>query len=280
MAVSYETRSLAAWTGRATCSCHHANRSLSQRLTSYLQPLLSVLLHRRLALPVSSAQTDAQFLQNLPMINLANSSLRTPSATRQLGGSFLGTVRRMSSRTISSLGMNVGPYSISMWRSNRSTKSLLISVATHSGSCIQRSVCSVGTPPLISETTIQQFLQLDYAQFIAVKDFLYPDAQFSTEHGVKGEEYDNVVFVISKGWNQYQFETYAPMITGHVAIPKDKEASYERNRNLFYVCCSRPKKRLFFFVTVPIDTAFRAFLITLVGKDNIITYRQFMEMAN
>lgn len=131
-----------------------------------------------------------------------------------------------------------------------------------------------------SETTIQQFLQLDYAQFIAVKDFLYPDAQFSTEHGVKGEEYDNVVFVISKGWNQYQFETYAPMITGHVAIPKDKEASYERNRNLFYVCCSRPKKRLFFFVTVPIDTAFRAFLITLVGKDNIITYRQFMEMPN
>lgn len=37
------------------------------------------------------------------------------------------------------------------------------------------------------------------------KDFEY--AEFSTEHGVKGEEYDNVVFVISKGWNQYQFET-------------------------------------------------------------------------
>lgn len=131
-----------------------------------------------------------------------------------------------------------------------------------------------------SEATIQQFLQLDYAQFIAVRDFLYPDAQFSTEHGVKGEEYDNVVFVISKGWNQYQFETYAPMITGHASIPKGKEASYERNRNLFYVCCSRPKKRLFFFVTVPIDSTFRTFLITLVGEENILTYRQFMEMSN
>ena len=131
-----------------------------------------------------------------------------------------------------------------------------------------------------SETTIQQFLHLDYAQFIAVRDFLYPDAQFSTEHGVKGEEYDNVIFVISKGWNQYQFETYAPMITGHSSIPKGKEASYERNRNLFYVCCSRPKKRLFFFVTVPIDTTFRAFLITLVGEENILTYQQFMEMSN
>lgn len=131
-----------------------------------------------------------------------------------------------------------------------------------------------------SKATIQQFLQLDYAQFIAVRDFLYPDAQFSTEHGVKGEEYDNVVFVISRGWNQYQFETYAPMITGHASIPKGKEASYERNRNLFYVCCSRPKKRLFFFVTVPIDSSFRTFLVKLTGEENILTYRQFMEASN
>ena len=131
-----------------------------------------------------------------------------------------------------------------------------------------------------SKATIQQFLQLDYAQFIAVRDFLYPDAQFSTEHGVKGEEYDNVVFVISRGWNQYQFETYAPMITGHASIPKGKEASYERNRNLFYVCCSRPKKRLFFFVTVPIDSSFRTFLVKLAVEENILTYRQFMEASN
>ena len=130
-----------------------------------------------------------------------------------------------------------------------------------------------------SKTTIQQFLDLDYAQFIAVRDFLYPDAQFSTEHGVKGEEYDNVVFVISKGWNQYQFETYAPMMKGYSSIPAGKEASFERNRNLFYVCCSRPKKRLFFFVTVPIEPKFRAFLTALVGNDNILTYQQFMEMT-
>ena len=129
-----------------------------------------------------------------------------------------------------------------------------------------------------SETSVQQFLSIEYAQFIAVRDFLYPNAQFSTEHGVKGEEYDNVVFVISKGWNQYQFETYAPMITGKAPIPKDKVAAYERNRNLFYVCCSRPKKRLFFFVTVPIEATFRAFLKDLVGEDNILTYHQFMEM--
>ena len=129
----------------------------------------------------------------------------------------------------------------------------------------------------VSNTSIQSFLELDYLQFTAAIDFLFPDAMFSTEHGVKGEEYDNVVFVISKGWNLYQFETYAPMITGHVNVPEGKQASYERNRNLFYVCCSRPKKRLFFFVSVPIDAVFRAFLTELVGTDNIYTYSQYLK---
>ena len=129
----------------------------------------------------------------------------------------------------------------------------------------------------IAETTIRSFLELEYTQFLAAIDFLYPEAVFSTEHGVKGEEYDNVVFVVSKGWNQYQFETYAPMITGHTSIPRGKEASYERNRNLFYVCCSRPRKRLFFFVTVPVDPIFRAFLTELVGAENIYTYKQFIQ---
>lgn len=129
----------------------------------------------------------------------------------------------------------------------------------------------------VSNTSIQSFLELDYLQFTAAIDFLFPDAMFSTEHGVKGEEYDNVVFVISKGWNLYQFETYAPMITGHSNVPEGKQASYERNRNLFYVCCSRPKKRLFFFVSVPIDAVFRAFLTKLVGTDNIYTYSQYLE---
>lgn len=92
---------------------------------------------------------------------------------------------------------------------------------------------------------------------------------------MKGEEYDNVVFVISKGWNQYQFETYAPMINGSVPIPAGKEASFERNRNLFYVCCSRPKKRLILFITVPVDTFFERFLVSLVGENNIYDYSSF-----
>lgn len=130
-----------------------------------------------------------------------------------------------------------------------------------------------------SDVTIQDFLELEYEQFLAAINFLYPETEFSTEHSVKGEEYDNVVLVIGKGWNQYQFETYAPMMNGTVSIPKGKEASFERNRNLFYVCCSRPKRRLIIFVTVPLDSSFRNFLETLVGTDNIFTYTQFIDKA-
>ena len=127
-------------------------------------------------------------------------------------------------------------------------------------------------------TNIKEFLDLQYAQFLSAINFLYPESEFSTEHGVKGEEYDNVVFVISRGWIQYQFEKYIPMIKN--GYPTDKEASYIRNRNLFYVCCSRPKKRLFMFISIPVDDVFRNFLVSLVGKENIMTYKDFIEKGN
>ena len=54
----------------------------------------------------------------------------------------------------------------------------------------------------------------------------------------------------------------------------------ENGIQYLYVCCSRPQKRLFFFVTVPIDSSFRTFWVTLVSEENILTYRQFMEVPN
>lgn len=128
----------------------------------------------------------------------------------------------------------------------------------------------------ISGWPIQSLLNLQYSQFISAIDFLYPQSIFSTEHSVKGDEYDTVVFVISKGWNNYQFEAYAPMITGISSIPENHKDDYERNRNLFYVCCSRPKKKLVFFITVPTDEKFRAFLKQIVDDDKIFTYSEFI----
>lgn len=133
---------------------------------------------------------------------------------------------------------------------------------------------------IYNSSSIKDVLDIEYSQFLSAIEFLYPDSDFSTEHGVKGEEYDNVVFVISKGWNQYQFEKYAPMINGTISIPDEDKATYEKNRNLFYVCCSRPKKRLVIFITVPVNQDFNNFLTSVVGANNIYTYSQFMANLN
>lgn len=122
--------------------------------------------------------------------------------------------------------------------------------------------------------TVQQIAEIPYVEFSKGVDYLKPDSVFSTDHGVKGEEYDNVIFVVSKGWNNYQFDKYMPQKVDD--IQEADRASYERNRNLFYVCCSRPQKRLIIFVSIPVDGEFKVYLEKLVGKDNIITYTDFI----
>ena len=71
----------------------------------------------------------------------------------------------------------------------------------------------------------------------------------------------------AKGWNLYQFENLCTDdVTGHVNVPEGKQAC-ERNRTYIYVCCSSNQKRdCFFFVSVPIDAVFGAFLTELVGN--------------
>lgn len=129
-----------------------------------------------------------------------------------------------------------------------------------------------------SGVPIKEIMELPYRQFISAIEFLHPETEFSTEHGVKGEEYDNIIFVVSKGWNQYQFDIYAPMLlSGN--IPQDKQTSFERNRNLFYVCCSRPAKRLFILITMPVEREFESFLKNIVGDRNYYTYDKFINMT-
>jgi len=127
-------------------------------------------------------------------------------------------------------------------------------------------------------STIEEYLNLSYSQFLASIRFLYPDAEFSTEHGVKGEEYDNVIFTIGRGWSNYQFDLYAPMLIN--GVNTRNLTAFERNRNLFYVCCSRSKKRLFIFVTLEVQKEFEDFLIKLVGSENYYTYESFIETYN
>ena len=123
-------------------------------------------------------------------------------------------------------------------------------------------------------TSIANYLDIEYDQFVAAINFLHPESEFSTEHGVKGEEYDNVIFTISKGWNNYQFDIYAPQIINDDSYKND--TAYVRNRNLFYVCCSRPRKRLFIFISPKVNSELKNFLEQNIGTENIYTYKEYI----
>ena len=81
-----------------------------------------------------------------------------------------------------------------------------------------------------------------YTELIELSKYLDDKTPFSTKHGVKGAEFENVLVVCGRGWNNYNWNNF--LSWENDGIPNDKEPAYERNRNLFYVACSRPKKRL------------------------------------
>ncbi len=61
---------------------------------------------------------------------------------------------------------------------------------------------------------------------------------FSTKHGTKGAEFDNVLVVIDDdAWRNYSFDKYFSGDTTN-------ESTYNRTKNLFYVVCSRAKINL------------------------------------
>ena len=124
----------------------------------------------------------------------------------------------------------------------------------------------------IKNNTYQDIGSITYQEYKRAIEFLMPDSHYSTDHGVKGEEYDNILFVIGKGWNLYNFEKYLPMTDEDININKD---AYERNRNLFYVGCSRAKKKLVLLITTKVDDKFMKYLEIVFGTENVISYETF-----
>lgn len=96
-------------------------------------------------------------------------------------------------------------------------------------------------PPALEE--LEKLREVPYAEIKALRKYLDGHSPFETKHGVKGAQFENVLVVIGRGWNQYNFGEMLEL-AGAQAVPAAKEVAYERNRNLFYVACSRPKTRL------------------------------------
>ena len=82
-----------------------------------------------------------------------------------------------------------------------------------------------------------------YREIIALCEYLDGHSPFETKHGVKGDQFENVLVVFGRGWNDYDFNLYLKM-AGNPSLIGTRTAAYERYRNLFYVAVSRPKRRL------------------------------------
>jgi DNA helicase-2/ATP-dependent DNA helicase PcrA len=94
---------------------------------------------------------------------------------------------------------------------------------------------------------------IPYKQVVALKQFVDEKTPFSTKHGVKGAQFENVLVVVGRGWNQYNFVQFLEQ--ADKPVPDDKLEAYERNRNLFYVACSRPQRRLALLFTQELTAA-------------------------
>lgn len=99
-----------------------------------------------------------------------------------------------------------------------------------------------GIPP--SYTRVRNMRARPYAEMMALVKYLDGHTPFATKHSVKGDEFENVLVVLGRGWNLYNFDQFLEMAASPATVPPDKRDFFERNRNLFYVCCSRPTTRL------------------------------------
>ena len=114
---------------------------------------------------------------------------------------------------------------------------------------------------------VDKLRPLPYSEFMALADFINDHTPFSTKHGVKGAEFENVLVVLGRGWNQYNWNQFLEWFPDR--YPATKEESYVRNRNLFYVACSRPKKNLALLFTQLLSAEALTTLEGWFGTENI-----------
>ena len=117
---------------------------------------------------------------------------------------------------------------------------------------------------------IESLRPLPYSELISLAEFINDHTPFSTKHGVKGAEFENILVVLGRGWNQYNWNQFLEWFPDR--YPGNKEDSYVRNRNLFYVACSRPKTNLALLFTQELTARALRTLEEWFGAENITAF--------
>lgn len=119
--------------------------------------------------------------------------------------------------------------------------------------------------PLLKQ--LKNMRDIPYQEMVSLTGFINEHTPFSTKHGVKGAEFESVLVILGRGWNQYNWDDFLKLDPG--SIPNVREEFYERNRNLFYVICSRPKQRLALIFTQKLSADSMSRLSDWFGEEAI-----------
>lgn len=109
---------------------------------------------------------------------------------------------------------------------------------------------------------------VSYSEVRALRSYLENATPFSTEHSVKGAEFDSVIVLVGRGWNKYNFDQ---MIGAHAQGRPDQSKSFLNSRNLFYVSASRAKHNLALLFVQQLSEDSLKVLTNWVGAKNMIS---------
>ncbi len=113
------------------------------------------------------------------------------------------------------------------------------------------------------EDEFNKVVSLPFVQVEKFYEFDNAYSPYSTQHGIKGAEFDNVLIVLDNGrWNKYNFK--------NLFEKKDPDSDiYKRTERLFYVCCSRAKDNLIVYYQNPTDRVLEK-AAELFGSEQVI----------
>lgn len=144
--------------------------------------------------------------------------------------------------------------------------------------------CANALKLCIADDKLKDFiLQNDYLYW-RIKDISFREFQnlyfylegytpFSTQHKIKGLEFENVLIILNNGgWNNYNFE-YLFDAKIEARLNASQRRSYpsilHRTRKLFYVCCTRARDNLIVYYPSPSPSVLEG-AIALFGEDNCV----------
>lgn len=95
-----------------------------------------------------------------------------------------------------------------------------------------------------------KLMKVSYKEVVNLNNFINDKTPLSTQHGIKGAEFNNVLVVIDDNHRWQLYNKFNDFIAGNIS----KESTNNRIRNLLYVCFSRAKRNLAILSLSEIDS--------------------------